>query len=151
LKYMNDTLIPSTNNTPPRSFGKILNIIIAVIVVLLLVVGLVFGVLALRKKLTGGALSQTASEQKRKEELVALNKALDNIRITDEDLDGLTADQEKQSGTDPKKSDTDGDGILDKTEIEVWKTDPLNADTDGDGYKDGYEVKRNYNPLKKGN
>lgn len=91
----------------------------------------------------------------------------------DADNDGLTNDQELQLGTDPKKADTDGDGLLDGDEVrkyrtdpkvadtdgdglsdgeEVnkWGTDPLNPDTDGDGYPDGKEVKGGYNPRGKG-
>lgn len=45
------------------------------------------------------------------------------------------------------KVDTDGDGLSDYDEINIYKTDPLNPDTDGDGYSDGEEVKGGYNPL----
>jgi outer membrane protein OmpA-like peptidoglycan-associated protein len=58
----------------------------------------------------------------------------------DLDGDGLTNDQEKLLGTDPKNPDTDGDGLTDGDEVNTYKTDPKNADTDSDGLKDGEEV-----------
>jgi len=42
--------------------------------------------------------------------------------------------------------DTDGDGIPDVQEINVFHTDPLKADTDGDGYDDRTEILNGYNP-----
>ncbi len=36
--------------------------------------------------------------------------------------------------------DTDGDGLLDSDEINIYGTDPFNPDTDGDGLDDGTEV-----------
>lgn len=66
----------------------------------------------------------------------------------DSDGDGLTNYEEINIyGTDPFNLDTDGDGISDGDEILIWKTDPLNPDTDGDGYNDGLEVRSGYNPL----
>ncbi|MDD9941318.1 MAG: hypothetical protein OXU20_09795 [Myxococcales bacterium] len=42
-------------------------------------------------------------------------------------------------GTDPTKSDTDGDGLEDKYELETTWGDPLDADIDVDGLNDGEE------------
>jgi len=65
----------------------------------------------------------------------------------DTDKDGLDDAREEQIGTDPKKSDSDSDGLNDGDEVIIWKTNPLKADSDGDGYKDGDEIKNGYNPL----
>ena len=65
----------------------------------------------------------------------------------DTDKDGLTDDQELQSGTDSHNPDTDGDGISDGDEVKKYRTDPKKADTDGDGYSDAQEIKNGYNPL----
>lgn len=66
----------------------------------------------------------------------------------DDDGDGLTNDQERELGTDPKNPDTDGDGLKDGQEVNKYKTNPLNSDTDGDGLKDGAEVNdHNTDPL----
>ncbi|MFA6424241.1 MAG: hypothetical protein WCV83_02915 [Candidatus Magasanikbacteria bacterium] len=65
----------------------------------------------------------------------------------DSDKDGLDDVRERELGTGPYKSDTDGDGLNDGDEVIIWKTNPLNPDTDGDSYKDGEEVRNGYNPL----
>lgn len=36
--------------------------------------------------------------------------------------------------------DTDGDGLADYDEINVWKTNPLHSDSDGDGFTDLEEI-----------
>ena len=77
----------------------------------------------------------------------SLDVALDKARELDADLDGLTNTEEKKLGTDQNKVDTDSDGLIDSSEINVYHTNPLNADTDGDGFKDGVEVRSEYNPL----
>ncbi|MFH0955871.1 MAG: CAP domain-containing protein [Candidatus Falkowbacteria bacterium] len=46
-----------------------------------------------------------------------------------------------------KFKDTDGDGLCDYEEKNIYGTDPKNPDTDGDGMPDGNEVKRGRNPL----
>lgn len=67
----------------------------------------------------------------------------------DPDGDGLTNDQEKQFGTDPKNPDSDGDGIKDGDEVNVYHTNPLKKDTDGDGLSDYDEIfKYHTDPLK---
>ncbi|MCX6138848.1 MAG: OmpA family protein [Ignavibacteriales bacterium] len=67
----------------------------------------------------------------------------------DNDNDGLSNRIERQIGTDPNMSDTDGDGLSDGAEFLVYHTDPLNPDTDGDGLTDGDEVLNLHtNPLK---
>lgn len=65
----------------------------------------------------------------------------------DFDRDGLTNLREFQLGTDPLVADTDGDGLLDGDEVNVYHTNPLLADTDGDGIPDGVEARTGSNPL----
>src|SRR5207244_3745245 len=38
------------------------------------------------------------------------------------------------------EADTDGDGLTDQDELNVYNTDPFRKDTDGDGFSDGVEV-----------
>lgn len=60
---------------------------------------------------------------------------------TDSDGDGIPDDDETDIyGTDPNDPDTDDDGLTDYEEIFIYGTDPLNPDTDGDGINDGDEV-----------
>lgn len=58
----------------------------------------------------------------------------------DPDGDGLTNDEEKQLGTDRKKADTDGDGLMDGAEVKTHNTNPLAGDSDGDTLGDAAEI-----------
>ncbi len=60
--------------------------------------------------------------------------------VLDLDNDGLADLDEIDYNTDPNNDDTDGDGIVDGTEVYTSGTDPLNDDTDYDGIVDGTEV-----------
>ena len=68
---------------------------------------------------------------------------------TDQDGDGISNTDEESYGTSLTESDTDGDTVSDKLEIEVYKTDPTNPDTDSDGFSDGLEIIQGYDPLMK--
>ena len=64
-----------------------------------------------------------------------------NGRISlDADGDGLNRDVELSYGTSPTLADTDGDGLTDSQEIQLYATSPTLADSDGDGLSDGQEV-----------
>jgi hypothetical protein len=64
----------------------------------------------------------------------------------DPDNDGLTNLQEQQLGTDPTNPDTDGDGLADGDEVNVFNTDPLNSHTGGNAlYTDSADVQYKYN------
>jgi hypothetical protein len=58
------------------------------------------------------------------------------------DLDGdnIADDLEPALGLDPTNIDTDGDGVADGDELNIYGTDPLNWDSDGDGVSDGDEL-----------
>lgn len=45
-----------------------------------------------------------------------------------------------------RTKDTDGDGINDYEELNVYKTSPYLEDSDSDGYSDGSEIESNNNP-----
>ncbi|TSC56648.1 MAG: Uncharacterized protein G01um101418_272 [Parcubacteria group bacterium Gr01-1014_18] len=45
------------------------------------------------------------------------------------------------------KLDSDGDGLLDAEEQNVYKTNPFLSDTDRDGYTDAQEISAGYNPI----
>lgn len=63
----------------------------------------------------------------------------DGEEFIDSDGDNLQDFLEEQFGTSLELADTDGDGLLDSTEIYQTFTDPLKADTNGDGIYDGME------------
>lgn len=75
-----------------------------------------------------------------------LNTNTNSIASPDSDSDGINDDTERQRGSDPEKSDTDGDGLPDYDELYKYKTSPTKTDTDGDGYDDRTEVTGGYNP-----
>ena len=65
-----------------------------------------------------------------------------NVMIPEKDCDGdnLLYKDEFYYGTDPCEEDTDGDGLSDGNEVNLYETDPTLLDTDGDDYTDGQEV-----------
>jgi len=75
-------------------------------------------------------------------------------RNPDTDAGGVIDGEEVMAGTNPRDVpaddplDSDGDGLMDRAEINVWNTDPYNPDTDEGGVSDGDEVlKYNTDPL----
>lgn len=64
---------------------------------------------------------------------------LEDKEFIDSDGDNLPDDVEEAYGLSNALADTDGDGLLDSTEVYTSFTDPLKADTDGDGVNDGEE------------
>lgn len=77
-------------------------------------------------------------------------KELKAMKKEPSDIKGMTKYDKVKMGLDSKNgSDSDGDGLTDKEEIEVYKTDPLKMSTVGDYYTDGEKVKIGLNLLKK--
>ena len=58
----------------------------------------------------------------------------------DQDGDNALDARELELGLDPNNADTDGDGVADGDELDIYATDPFNWDTDGDGISDGEEL-----------
>jgi hypothetical protein len=54
---------------------------------------------------------------------------------------------ENNTGTDPENDDTDGDGVKDGDEVNIYHTNPVKKDTDGDGMPDGWEIQYRLDPL----
>lgn len=51
------------------------------------------------------------------------------------------------SETSGQNIDSDGDGLTDAQELNVYHTDPNKSDTDGDGFTDGAEAQNGYSPA----
>lgn len=84
------------------------------------------------------------------EQARGLNPADPIDALEDIDSDGLTALREYQLGSDPRKPDTDGDGLADGDEVSGkngFVTSPLLADTDGDGLGDRIELLAGSSPI----
>ena len=68
-------------------------------------------------------------------------------RRRDTDRDGLGDRIEvRRYKTNPRRRDTDRDGLRDRAEIRRYKTNPRKRDTDGDGVSDGAEVRAGTDP-----
>jgi hypothetical protein len=59
---------------------------------------------------------------------------------TDLDADNYADALEGNLGLDPTNPDTDGDGVADGDELNLYGTEPIVFDTDGDGRSDGEEL-----------
>ncbi|MFK5947770.1 MAG: hypothetical protein QM500_03235 [Methylococcales bacterium] len=70
-----------------------------------------------------------------------------NDAENDNDSDGLSNIVEFQNGTNPKRADTDFDGLRDWDELNLYQTNPNNKDTDGDGLPDDWEIENGFDPL----
>ena len=71
-------------------------------------------------------------------ETVAVDAAV--ASPTDLDADNFLDTAELEIGLDPGNPDTDGDGVADGDEVNIYFTDPFTSDTDGDGASDGEEL-----------
>lgn len=72
------------------------------------------------------------------EELIDYDEKLKNIPS---DIEGMSQYDKKEMGLFVSDgSDTDGDGLTDKEEIEIYGSDPLKSSTAGDLYYDSYKV-----------
>jgi hypothetical protein len=58
----------------------------------------------------------------------------------DSDADNYVDAAELEAGLDPYNPDTDGDGVADGDEVNIYFTDPWVWDSDGDGISDGEEL-----------
>lgn len=64
----------------------------------------------------------------------------------DSDKDGLDNLQEQKNATYVMLSDSDGDGLSDGQEVNIYKTNPIKIDSDGDGITDDREIANGTNP-----
>ena len=82
--------------------------------------------------------------------LKELKKTLtDEEKQADYSDDGMTNIEKINKGLSIYSDDTDGDGLRDVDEINIYKSDPLKYSTAGDLYSDYYKVQNNLNVKKK--
>lgn len=65
------------------------------------------------------------------------------VKPTEQDL----TDDNQSEQQDAKVKDTDGDGLSDFNEANIYNTSPYLEDSDGDNILDGEEIKNDTNPL----
>lgn len=120
--------------------------IITVIIIFCIIVGVI----------GAGNISYKAKESKRREAPNGLltvpddsdEKYIESLKGQKSDIKGMTKYDKYKKGLSPENgSDSDGDGLSDREEIEVWGTDPLKASTAGDLTTDGEKVKRGLDPT----
>ena len=74
----------------------------------------------------------------------------------DPDADGLSNYDEFRSGTAPTSNDTDGDGLADGDEVNIYNLDPTLKNTDrrdiveSSGWTDGSQIQNGYDPITPG-
>jgi hypothetical protein len=64
----------------------------------------------------------------------------------DPDKDHLRNRREYRLHLNPRRADTDRDGLRDGAEVNRWKTNPRRKDTDGDGFSDRREIRAGTDP-----
>jgi hypothetical protein len=69
--------------------------------------------------------------------------------MRDPDGDRLRNRREYRLRTNPRKRDTDGDGLWDRAEVRRHHTNPRKRDTDGDGFGDRREIRAGTNPRRR--
>ncbi|MGN0241378.1 MAG: thrombospondin type 3 repeat-containing protein, partial [Candidatus Weimeria sp.] len=80
----------------------------------------------------------------------ARKKAVKELKKEKSDIKGMTKYDKYKMGLSTKDgSDTDGDGLTDKEEIEVYNSDPKKMSSAGDLYTDGEKVKMGLDPNEK--
>ncbi|MCF7820032.1 MAG: thrombospondin type 3 repeat-containing protein [Candidatus Pacebacteria bacterium] len=93
------------------------------------------------------ALSGKAKDQ-------CVSSIIFDLAVKNKDCSSISGEMQQECNSaigifinDNENLDSDGDGLTDKEENEIYNTNPNNPDTDGDGYLDGEEVENGYDPL----
>lgn len=77
-------------------------------------------------------------------ELPSYDEYILTLKDEPSDIEGMTMYEKAEKGLDYRDgSDSDGDGLTDKEEIEIYGTNPLKASTSGDLYTDAYKIANN--------
>lgn len=95
---------------------------------------------------------QRELKEKELENIIVMNTEdmLDSFKNKKSDIDGWSQYDKIQKGLSPRdNSDTDGDGLTDREELEVYSTDPLKVSTSGDNIPDGYKIQNGLDVTEK--
>ena len=149
--------IPPTNDLSQYSKKKkkkkggclwfLLKFIIIFWVIIGIILGVIFGVNYFSKKKEIKELEASIPKISTEEMFFSQQ---DKWKSEPSDIVGLSKLEKLEKGLSiGDNSDTDGDGLTDKEEIEVYKTDPLKISSLGDTIPDGVKVKNSMELTKK--
>ena len=114
--------------------GSCLGTLLKMLIILMLIIASIYGIIVF---INNKKYRDFDKEVEAKAFTIDYSKFYDNSS----DIQGLTVKDKIDMGLDPSDgSDTDGDGLTDKEEIEIYHTDPLKASSSGDNLPDGYKV-----------
>ncbi|MBD3310881.1 MAG: hypothetical protein GF349_00055 [Candidatus Magasanikbacteria bacterium] len=119
-------------------------ILITIGLILIAAIMVFFVTFFIRRSKVDQPVDETQTEETQEPEQQNLEP---DLSPGDQDRDGISDEEEAAMGTSDTEYDSDGDGLSDVAELDVWQTDPKNVDSDGDGYSDGWEVLKGYNPA----
>jgi len=94
-------------------------------------------------------LNQEEQKDKQKPKIETEEDLIESEENLFQDTDGDGLEDKEEINiykTNPNDPDTDNDGIIDPIEIFVFKSDPLNPDSDNDGVNDKEEILQGLDP-----
>lgn len=128
-----------------KRFTKLIGIIIMTAAI---VIAAIAGVLVIRKIHKVKKTEQYVSTFKYGFDIPTQEEYENELKTQPSDIEGLTKYEKYKLGlSEYDGSDTDGDGLSDKEEIEIYHTDPLKESTAGDLYTDGYKIQHGMDPF----
>lgn len=96
-----------------------------------------------RKALIREVLSESDGQESTSQIEIELNIKIEDIK----NRVNAFEDVRRSRLDETVRNDSDGDGVSDFDEINVYKTNPNSADSDGDGFIDGAEIVRGFDPT----
>lgn len=152
----------SDSNTKSKRFSK--KIILLILIIILVISALIVILLNLPEtnntiyndtSLDSGLNNLVEDDNGNPVEVLDPIDVENDYLLEEEPISGVVNNEEDEiinnnQEVDISVLDSDGDGLTDYQEVEIWGTDPNNFDTDSDGYSDFDEIKAGYNPLGEG-
>jgi len=150
-KNISSDLNDSSPKTPKKSKSK--KVLLFVLVIIIAVAVLLFLLFRNLSQTNKTIHNNPLSENSGLENLIEDEPEIEDEYLLEEEPNPNISNEEEDIIINNNKEvdisvlDSDGDGLTDYQETEIWGTDPYNPDTDGDGYSDFDEIKAGYNPL----
>ena len=120
---------------------------IGMIALIIIIAWAVLVIITFAKKVSQNHLYKSKIKSGMEIEKIEYNKEV--WQKTMSDIEALSIWDKYEMGLDVREnSDTDGDGLTDKQEIEVYGSNPLQASTANDLYTDSYKVENGMNIMK---